>query len=77
MLINKTCEGRHQLFEDLVFHGGRGSTLEMRVFSKTSLIGAIKNAGFSEVKVHCDCLPEFGVLFDKDEPSQILSLRKP
>src|SRR5579871_530311 len=36
-LVNRTTAGELQLFSDLVFHGGRGSTLELRCFSESGL----------------------------------------
>jgi SAM-dependent methyltransferase len=36
-LENRTADGREQTFTDLVFHGGPGSTLEMRLFSRAGL----------------------------------------
>lgn len=32
-LVNKTREGNLEIFQDPVFHGGEGATLEMRLFS--------------------------------------------
>lgn len=52
VLRNKTKAGVVQEFSDLVFHGGPGSTLEMRVFSETALIQHLKDAGFLDIKVH-------------------------
>ena len=47
-LENRTSDGRRQVFSDLVFHGGPGSTLEMRLFSRNGLIDefvkALRNA---------------------------------
>ncbi len=50
-LQNVTKSGGVQIFEDLVFHGGPGSTLEMRVFSESSLIREFKQAGFSSINI--------------------------
>lgn len=51
VLRNKTSTGVVQEFNDLVFHGGPGATLEMRVFSETALIQHLKDAGFANIKV--------------------------
>jgi len=51
-LKNVTCDGEVQIFDDLIFHGGPGSTLEMRVFSEASLFQELKNAGFSEIEIY-------------------------
>jgi SAM-dependent methyltransferase len=52
VLRNKTRTGIVQEFSDLVFHGGPGATLEMRVFSETALVQHLKHAGFVSIKVH-------------------------
>jgi SAM-dependent methyltransferase len=51
-LHNITRSGSCQTFRDLVFHGGRGSTLEMRVFSFSGLLQLLHAAGFESVTVH-------------------------
>ena len=38
VMINTTREGRIEEFEDLIFHGGEGETLEKRVFSLPDLL---------------------------------------
>lgn len=48
-------------YDGLVFHGGDGSTLEMRVFSINGLLNDLKKAGFKEIYIQDkDCL-EFGI----------------
>lgn len=63
ILINTTKKGEKQEYENLIFHGGKGATLEMRIFSKPSLLKEFHAAGFSDVKFHkCD-KPEFGIIW--------------
>ncbi|HTS23925.1 MAG TPA: class I SAM-dependent methyltransferase [Casimicrobiaceae bacterium] len=50
-LENTTVDGRTQVFTNLVFHGGPGSTLEMRLFSRSSLIREFADAGFAGVRI--------------------------
>ncbi len=57
VLRNKTREGVIQEFRHLVFHGGPGTTLEMRVFSENSIIQHLRNAAFHAIKVHRE--PDF------------------
>jgi SAM-dependent methyltransferase len=57
VLRNKTREGVIQEFRNLVFHGGPGSTLEMRAFSENSIIQHLRNAGFHAIKIHRE--PDF------------------
>jgi SAM-dependent methyltransferase len=61
VLINRRKDGSLEIFDNLVFHGGPGSTLELRVFSEPSLIQMLKCAGFETVRIACENLPEFGV----------------
>ena len=60
-LINKTRDGRHQEFQDLVFHGGPGETLEMRVFSQSSLRKELAQAGFTSIEFYARHYFEFGI----------------
>ena len=61
VLVNRTKDGKLELFEDLVFHGGDGSTLEMRIFTEESLKQVIQDAGFDEVEIVSENVPEYGV----------------
>ena len=60
-LLNRTADGEDEVFENLVFHGGEGSTLEMRMFSEGDLLRRLRDAGFSSVQVRIDHDPAFGV----------------
>lgn len=62
VLVNRRRDGSLEVFENLVFHGGDGSTLEMRVFTETSLKEIITAAGFTSVRIASEDVPEFGVL---------------
>lgn len=46
ILANATTSGNLELFSNLRFHGGPGSTLEMRVHSRESVDEALSFAGF-------------------------------
>jgi SAM-dependent methyltransferase len=60
-LTNRTREGKLQTFTDLVFHGGPGSTLEMRVFSLESLTREFEAAGFARVRIASEPYLPFGI----------------
>jgi len=60
-LANVTRDGRRQTFDDLTFHGGPGSTLEMRVFSRSSVARAFTDAGFARVRYADDTYLPFGI----------------
>ncbi len=61
VLVNRRRDGTVETFENLVFHGGPGSTLELRVFTEQSLREALTSAGFASVHAACESYPEFGV----------------
>lgn len=61
MLVNRRRDGTVETFENLVFHGGCGSTLELRVFTEPSLREMLTGAGFASVHAATESYPEFGV----------------
>jgi SAM-dependent methyltransferase len=61
VLLNKTVDGRHQEFDDLVFHGGPGATLEMRVFGYDDIVSNLERAGFGSISLLSDSIPQFGI----------------
>ncbi len=69
VLVNRRADGSFEVFENLKFHGGHGSTIEMREFSEVSLRAMLLGAGFSSVHVAAEAWPEFGV-----EPVESFSL---
>ena len=60
-LYNTRRDGRPEVHDDLVFHGGPGSTLEMRLFGLRDLLEHCARAGFSATTVHDDDVPERGI----------------
>jgi len=64
VLVNRTREGKVEVHENLVFHGGPGATLEMRVFSESDLRRMLAGAGFGEVRIYGQDCPEFGIVRD-------------
>jgi SAM-dependent methyltransferase len=62
VLINRTKDGRLQRYENLVFHGGDGTTLEFRIFCLKHLIKCLENAGFSQIQVRQEDYAPFGIL---------------
>ncbi len=52
ILENRTRDGRMQHLDHPTFHGGAGSTLEMRLFSESALKEHLTRAGFQLVTFH-------------------------
>lgn len=62
-LINRTSDGRMEIFDDLCFHGGEGMTLEMRSFCKRHIEDLLRTAGFGDVQT-VDRIAENGIIYD-------------
>jgi hypothetical protein len=61
VLVNRTPGGKLEMHENLVFHGGSGSTLELRVFCERDLRRDMRSAGFREVRFYSSDAPEWGI----------------
>lgn len=77
ILLNKTREGVEQTFPDLVFHGGPGDTLEMRLFSESGLLRELADAGFQDVSIMREPCFEFGIWHATDDSLPIIARREP
>jgi hypothetical protein len=66
VLHNTTADGEEERFTDLIFHGGDGETLEMRMFSEPDLLQHFARAGFSSAEVQAPYAPEYGILWRID-----------
>lgn len=75
-LRNVTRDGVSQTFDDLIFHGGDGATLEMRVFSESALKDEFSKAGFKDIAFHRAPCYEHGVYW-ADDWSLPVSARNP
>lgn len=62
VLVNVTKDNREQRFTNLCFHGGDGSTLELRIYSYNDLIRQLAEAGFKDIQVHDASRPEWGII---------------
>ena len=61
LLVGKTATGQFQVHKDLIFHGGPGTTVEMRFFGLRYLLQDLLNAGFVDIHVHTAPVPEYGI----------------
>jgi SAM-dependent methyltransferase len=73
ILRNLTRDGKEQVFENLVFHGGDGATLEMRFFSKSSLLKEFAKAGFQQVKIYDEPDFDYGIYWHLDTSLPIVA----
>ena len=62
VLVNRTRTGEVQVFDDLCFHGGDGSTLETRVYTEKDLRALITGAGFESLRIYGENYLPFGIV---------------
>ncbi len=60
-LENRTTDGRIEIHDQLVFHGGPGTTLEMRLFSRSALEREFAAGGFARMRIADEAFAEFGI----------------
>ena len=77
LLDNVTTEGEAEQFRDLVFHGGPGTTLEMRLFSLAALERHFEAAGFVDFRVHNEAAFEHGIFWLEPWSISISARRAP
>ncbi len=61
ILVNRTSAGELQVYDKLLFHGGSGSTLEMRRLNEDELRRTLLAAGFSSLRFYCEDYAPFGI----------------
>ena len=64
VLCNRTKAGVEQKFENVIFHGGPGNTLEMRLFSESGVRRELTHAGFTDIKLHREPVFERGIYWN-------------
>jgi hypothetical protein len=64
VLINRKKDGTLEIRDGLVFHGGVGATLEMRLFSQRDLERTLLSAGFQSVEFLTGAVERFGIVFE-------------
>jgi SAM-dependent methyltransferase len=52
IIINRDETNHLQVYNNLVFHGGEGATLEMRIFCESDVLSRLGQAGFSNIRVY-------------------------
>jgi hypothetical protein len=61
VLVNRRRDGELELHDKLIFHGGPGDTLEMRVFARRHTEQLLHEAGFVDIAVHETAVPKWGI----------------
>ena len=78
ILYNTTIDKKKEVFNNLCFHGGLGSVLEMRVFSQKSIISFLKKSGFIDIIFYkiTEDMKKYGIFWGSKN-SLIISAKKP
>lgn len=74
-LVNLLPDGTLELHPDPVFHGGPGSTVEVRQFGEDDLLRELADAGFEAVRVCSESNPEFGIVWEYQDHLPIVARR--
>jgi SAM-dependent methyltransferase len=63
VMVNRTADGKLQVFEDPVFHVGcSGEAVEAREFNETALRELISRTGFTSYRIYSEDYPPFGIV---------------
>ena len=73
VLVNRTVNGELQVFENLVFHGGPGAVLEMRLVSVPDLLANLRNAGFVNIRPFDQTIEQHGIIWNEQNTWPILA----
>ncbi len=52
IIVNRDDAGGLQVYDNLVFHGGEGTTLEMRVFCEADVLSRLAQSGVEKIQVY-------------------------
>lgn len=75
VLVNLKEDGTFEAFPDPVFHGGPGSTVEVRQFGEEDLLRELADAGFDPVQICREDHPELGIVWEIQDHLPILARR--
>lgn len=76
-LVNRTRAGEWQVFDNLVFHGGPGSVLELRVFCESDLRSKLSSAGFVRLEFATAPYPPFGIVPRESWSLPLIAAKEP
>jgi SAM-dependent methyltransferase len=77
VLINRKKDRTLEIHGNLVFHGGIGATLEMRLFAQADLVRKLRGAGFSDVVLQMEPVERFGIVFDGPWSRPLVARKQP
>ncbi|MGD0579614.1 MAG: hypothetical protein ABSC08_11870 [Bryobacteraceae bacterium] len=66
-----------ETFSNLVFHGGPGLALEMRLFTKGGIEDNLQAAGFHQIEFEMQDYTEFGIIFGHPWSRPVAARKQP
>jgi len=76
-LENTTVHGVRERFDNLVFHGGPGAALEMRLFGREDVEQHLRDAGLTSLRYFTEPVPQFGIVRNHLYNGQFLGMESP
>lgn len=76
LLVNRRRDRTFEVYDKLTWHGGEGSTLELRVFAEADLLKILADTGFKDIKIWHEDAPEYGILQAQQGGSFVISAVK-
>jgi SAM-dependent methyltransferase len=76
LLVNRRRDQTVEVYDELTWHGGEGSTLELRVFAEADLLQILADAGFKDITIWHEDVPEYGILQAQQGGSFVISAVK-
>jgi len=65
LVVSRKADGSYEIYDqNIIFHGGPGTVLEMRMFGRESLLAQLRAAGFAPT-VFSQAIPEIGYYWPK------------
>jgi len=61
LMIGRTEDRKYEIHSELLFHGGPGTTVEMRFFARAAVLNHLSAAGFKDIQVHEEAVSAFGI----------------
>ena len=77
VMVNRRKDGTFELHTKLAFHGGPGTTLEMRVYSRASIMRHLEQAGFMDITIMDEPYLEMGIIHTYPWSLPILARKPP
>jgi SAM-dependent methyltransferase len=77
VVLDHAAGGGWRVFEDPVFHGGAGETLEMRIFSLPALLRHLEQAGFVDAVELAEDVERYGIVWLHPWSLPVLARRGP